>query len=602
MTSAHVTFVSAVAALLLTGAPGRGVHAQSAPRDDAVARAAADEMARTMADLKLDNAERPYFVSYTVAEEEEATATASFGSLVGSRQTRGRSLTVEVRVGDYALDNTNFFSMPTTESGLRTFIGVTQLPLDDDYLELRRQIWLATDAAYKQAVEALAGKRAALLNHTRPDSLADFARDDVTHTVDELRPVSLDLAAAQALVRELSRAAVAPDIYGSSVGVTTGNVRTYYMNSEGTTLVRSRPAVTVVANASTQAADGMPLANHLQLSARSMDALPARAELAARVRALCAELDSLRTAPLIERYNGPVLFEGRAGAELFKEQFAPELIAARKAVASNPIMERVAAMLGRSQGGGASLSEKLGARVLPPFLGVVDDPTATTYGAFALVGGYAADDQGVRAHQTHVIDGGILKTFLTSRTPVQGVARSTANFRGGMIAPSNMIVETSEGLSDDAMRERLMALAKARGLPFAIVVRAVGGGSGIDDPASMVQDMMASAMGGAAAKGTNVSRAYRVYADGHEELVRGAQLVGMGADAFKDIVAASSSTTELNGAAASGIGAIILAGDAGPSLSSFVVPSLLFDDLTMVKRPDEHPKPPISAPPPVAPR
>ena len=211
------------------------------------------------------------------------------------------------------------------------------------------------------------------------------------------------------------------------MGLTAGNARVYYLNSEGTTFVRSRPMVTLVATASTQAADGMPLTNELRISARSMDALPAHDQLAAQVRAVCAALDSMRSAPVVDRYNGPVLFEGYAAAELFKQEFAPALIAARKAVASNPVMERVAAMLGRnSTGGSASLAEKLGARVLPLFLSVVDDPTTAARGQFALLGGYTVDDQGVRAHQTRVIDGGVLKTFLSSRTPVPGIARSTA--------------------------------------------------------------------------------------------------------------------------------------------------------------------------------
>jgi hypothetical protein len=605
MTRARKILAAAfAAALLCCAAPTSLARAQAQPRDDAVVRATRDEMARTMSELRLEKADRPYFVAYTVTEHEASGTSASFGSLVGSHQGRSRTLSVEVRVGDYAFDNTNFFSMPgLTAAGMRTFMGVTELPLDDDYLEIRRQIWLATDGAYKQAVEALAGKRAALLNRTQTDSLPDFTKAEVTHTTDELRPAAFDLAAGEVLVRELSKAGSSPNIYSSSVSLSASNSRIYYVNSEGTTYVRSRPMVTFSASASTQAADGMPLSSSLRIAVRSMDALPDRDQLSTRVHALFATLDTVRNAPVIDRYNGPVLFEGRAAAELFSEQFAPALAANRKPVSNNPAMERMAAMLGgSSQRTGASLDEKLGARVLPAFLSVVDDPTIAERGPIALFGGYAVDDQGVRAHPTRVIDGGILKTFLSGRTPVPGVASSTGNFRGGRVSPSNLIVEATDGLSDDALRERLLSLAKTRGLPYAIIVRSIGAAAS-DDPATMVQDMMSAALGGGGtAKGRNVFRAYKLFADGHEECVRGAQLVGIGVDSFKEIVAASSSTSVLHGSAASsGLSGLMQSVGSGPALASFVVPSLLFDDLTITKRPDELPKPPISAPP-VAPR
>jgi hypothetical protein len=575
------------------------VHAQTQTRDDVVARAARDEMARSMTQLQLVSAARPYFVAYTITDEESVSAHASFGSLVGSHQGRGRTLSVEVRVGDYGFDNTNFFSMSALSgAGMRTLIGFYELPLDDDYIEMRRQMWLATDAAYKQAVESIGGKRAALLNQTEPDSLADFSRADVTHTTDQLEPTSLDLAMGESLVRELSRAGISPTVYSSTVSFSASNTRTYYLNSEGTTFTRSRPMVTVTATAATQSADGMPLNSGVTIAARSVGTLPSRDQLATRVRALYATLDTVRGAPVIDRYNGPVLFEGAAAAQLFGEQFAPALTASRKTISSNGAMEQVMSMLSQSAGGGgASLADKLGARVLPAFLSVVDDPTAAPHGQLVLFGGYSVDDQGVAAHPTQVVDHGILKTLLSSRTPATGVARSTGNFRGGIVAPSNMVVESTEGVTDAALRERLLALAKARGLSFAIVVRSLGANASADDPATMVQDMMAAAMGGGGAKARSVFRAYKLYADGHEECVRGAQIADLSIDAFKTIVATSSSTAVINRAAADGLGGLLMSGGTGAPLASFVVPSLLFDDLTITKQPDQTNKPPISGPP-----
>ena len=585
-------------ALSMCAAAGVLAQAPVPSRESVVVRAARDELARTMSELRLEKADRPYFVAYTVTETDGAGASASFGSLVGSGASRGRALRVEVRVGDYAFDNTNFFMTPTlSASGMRTFLGTSELPLDDDYLEIRRKIWLATDGAYKAAVEAVAAKRAALLNRTRTDSLADFTREEVTHAADEAPPIVFDRAAGEALVRELSRPAVSPGIYASSVSVNAGNTHTYYINSEGTSFSRSRAMVTLNASASTQAADGMPLSHSLRVSARSLAALPSRDQLAAQLREMVATLDTVRNASLADRYNGPVLFEGRAAAELVAEMFAPALAVSRKPVSGNAQSEMMASFFNGSSSRGESLAEKLGTRVLPEFFRVVDDPTLTAYRSVPVLGGYTVDDQGVRARPTRLIESGVLKTFLSGRTPIEGTLSSSGNFRSGSVSPSNLIVEATNGLSDAALRERLQAMATARGLPFAIVVRTMGGSGTSSDPTSVAMELLAASRPGSARRGRNVLRAYKVFADGREECVRGAQLMGLGLDAFRSIVAASESATVYHGSGTGGLSALIASGGSGSALATYVVPSLLFDDLTIAKRTDELPKPPFSVPP-----
>jgi hypothetical protein len=599
MTRVHAK-VRLLAGVALSMCAAAGVLAQAPvpSRESVVVRAARDELARTMSELRLEKADRPYFVAYTVTETDGASASASFGSLVGSNSGRGRLLRVEVRVGDYAFDNTNFFMAPTlSAAGMRTFLGMTDLPLDDDYLEIRRKIWIATDGAYKAAVEAVAGKRAALLNRTRTDSLADFTKEEVTHTADDAPPIVFDRAAGETLVRDLSRAGTSPGIYASSVSVNAGNTRTYYINSEGTSFTRSRAMVTLMASASTQAADGMPLSHSLRVSARSLAALPGRDQLAAQLREMVATLDTVRNASLADRYNGPVLFEGRAAAELVAEIFAPALAASRKPVSGNAQSEMMASLFSGSSSRGGSLAEKLGARVLPEFFSVVDDPTLAAYRNVPVLGGYTVDDQGVRARPTRLIERGVLKTFLSGRTPVEGALSSSGNFRSGTVSPSNLIVEATSGLSDAALRERLQALAKARGLPFAIVVRTMGGSGTSSDPTSMAMELLGVSRPGSARRGRNVLRAYKVFADGREECLRGAQLMDLGLDAFRNIAAASESATVYHGSGSGGLNALMTSGGSGSALATYVVPSLLFDDLTIAKRADELPKPPFSVPP-----
>src|SRR6185503_9233538 len=126
--------------------------------DDVIARAMRDELTRSMKELRLGNLERPYFIAYRINEVRTLGASASSGSLLGSSEDRSRYLDVEVRVGDYAFDNTNF-SGGGGSGGLIAIgggavgFGPSMLPLDDSYLEIRRRLWRATDAAYKEAAE-----------------------------------------------------------------------------------------------------------------------------------------------------------------------------------------------------------------------------------------------------------------------------------------------------------------------------------------------------------------------------------------------------------------------------------------------------------------
>ena len=144
--------------------------------DDVVFKALNDELQRSIQELKLADLEKPYFIAYSVQDGRIQTFSASFGSLLEKNDQRLRLLTVEVRVGDQAFDNTNFLAVPLGTSGVTRLVGGTvTIPLEDDYEEIRRQVWLATDGAYKKALEDMAGKRAAFRNRTQPEDIPDFS-------------------------------------------------------------------------------------------------------------------------------------------------------------------------------------------------------------------------------------------------------------------------------------------------------------------------------------------------------------------------------------------------------------------------------------------
>ena len=553
-------------------------HAQ-----DPLGRAMRDELARSMTELRLDTLPKPYFVAYRLDDVETAEAAATLGSLVRGRDSRTRHLRVELRVGDYEFDNTNFVGMGggpafSMLAGLR---GGALLPLDDQYQEIRRQLWLATDGAYKRAVEQLAQKRAALQNQTRTEQLPDFAKEPPAVITDVVPAPPLDRAAAEALVRGLSAAFRAfPEVYSSGVSWSAGVARTRYLNSEGSTFTRSSPWMVLGIQASTQAVDGMPLGDAIAFYGGTPSDLPTRESLLDSVRALATWLTRLRQTPVAELYNGPVLFEGDAAAELFNELFAPRLVASRRPMAANPMMEQFAA---RAE---TPFLDQIGARVLPTFLSAVDNPTLTTFeGHF--IGGYHVDDDAVPARETRLVDHGILKTLLSTRVPVRGIAHSSGNRWGAGPVVSNLVVTVDSGASDQALRADLLKRAAARGRGYAILVRRLANAT-IADMGDDDSDTPA----------LHAAVAVKLFPDGHEEPIRNASVSGLTAASFKSIVAASQSRTVYTSPFHSVGGMNLQMASAGLGYAaSYVMPSLLFEDVTVKGPNGDLPKPPLSSPP-----
>jgi predicted Zn-dependent protease len=551
--------------------------------EDVVLQAMQQELQRSMEKLQLEELDKPYFVSYEVEDHDDLTVSGTFGSLESTDRRRMRLLTVEVRVGDYALDNTNFRWFPGRPAGvLRTYGGTTTLPLDDDLLEIRRTLWLATDGAYKRALQQLSMKRAALQNTTLSEELPDFSREEPVQITDTRPDAAIDASSAESMVRELSGVfRELSVVHDSRVWLTIGNSLTRYVNSEGSRFVRNSPSVQLSIVALSQADDGQPIDDHIVALGRGMEDLPPAEQLVGRIRAMGQRISSLRRAPVAERYNGPVFFEGPAAAELFAQGFAPHLLASREPVASDPRYGMANPQTG------VAFEDRIGARVLPRFLKLVDDPTMDDYDGQVLVGSYTVDDQGVPARRTTVIERGILKTLLADRTPVSGVEHSTGNSRGGGVLPGNLVLTTAEGMSADELRRELLLEIADRELEYGILVRRVG-------HPWLVQLANRSrgirGMPGMPGEGVPLIEAYRVYPDGREELIRNAEAIGLNPRTFKDIIAASSDPKVHSSLFMSRSSSGRFA--RGPI--SLIVPSLLFEDLTLNKPGGQIPNPPVA--------
>ena len=565
----RAAFAAGLAGCLLGGPPSAAAEGRA--EEDPVLCAMRAELERSQRELRLESMAGPYFLAYRVDDGLDLFAEASFGALLSSWTDRDRLLTLELRVGDATFDNANYLPRGASPQ-TRAF----ELPLEGDCQALRRAIWLATDIAYKHALEMLGRKRAALQNRARED-VPDFTAEEPRARFFEDDSTVPDVAAVEALARELSASFKdAPAIQDSRVRANVGNVFSRYVNTEGSAYAQSQSAAMVRALAKTQAPDGAVLQDFEAFHARDWADLPSRPAMAERIRAMAAMLARRQGADMVERYNGPVLFEGQAAAQLFAQVMTPRLLAIRAPAAPSSLAAYASSLRN-------PFVDKIGARVLPRLLSLRDDPSIDRNAGGALLGGYAVDADGVPAAPTTLVERGVLRTLLAGRNPIAGIARSTGNQRGELLMPSNLLLEPSRGLAADELRAELLALAAERGAEYAIVLRRLA------DPRVLLDFSDRPARQGDQARVERPTRAFKVYPDGREEPIRKAELAGFAVSDFRDIVAVSQRVTNhaldlyLANAYRQRAASARYGTTGGFPLVSISTPDLLFEEVTLRK-------------------
>jgi hypothetical protein len=509
--------------------------AQNADPAEVILRAMRDELQRS-GDLRIVGENKPYFLDYALEDVDSFGVHCALGALVNRSGTRIRFPRVQVRVGSYDFDNTNYIYTDFFASGR---IGGTRIPLDDDYGAIRRIYWLATDSVYKGAVEALARKRAALKSITLQEELKDFAKAEPVRLLRPFTRPSLDKDTWTERTRMLSGLfAKYPKVLGSQVEFESNRTNTYYVNTEGTELRYPDDLYSVRIRASAQAADGMPIRDANMIEARTPNGLPSPAELERHVLQVAENLTALVEAPVAEDYSGPVLVEGLASPQLFAQ-----LVGANLGLSRRPVTEP-----GRTPPLPVSeLEGRKGSRVLPEWCDVVDDPTQESYRGHELLGYYPVDMEGVIPKPVTVIENGTVVNYLLTRQPVRGYegsngrARLPGAFGAKTALFSNLFVKAKQTVPAAELKKRFLDLLKQREKPFGIVLRK------LDYPSTLTQNEIrrlsqaSSQRGGSARVISPPLLAYRVYPDGREELVRGLRFRSINVRSLRDIIGASDS-------------------------------------------------------------
>jgi predicted Zn-dependent protease len=545
MASRHGTILARIAitgCVLLTPVVGAD---DQLPRGDTLMKAMVAELDRSMKNLLIDDLPRPYFIQYRAEDRLALNMNASRGALIRSDDDRYRTVTSRVRVGSYALDNTNIG---------RGFGRRASLPLDDDETAIRHAIWHVTDADYKQAVEALTRKQAHLKQKNIVDRPEDFTSTGPVRLVEPSARFNFDRKTWEADLERLSaRLKECPEIQYSGATLFAGAVNEWIVNSEGT---RLDTGIYLGIRAQVQADDGMRLSDSRSYLGLQTDDLPPVQKMLTDIDEMSRKLVALSRAPLLEHYAGPVLFDSVAAGMVFEALLGDGLCA-------RPIP------VGSGGWANTSLEKKIGQRILPRSFQVYDDPRAQRFGDTILAGAYTYDDEAVAPTRVDLVQNGILKTLLASRAPSKKIKRSTGHGRGAASGDARanigcLYISDDNGVPEEQLEQLLIAAAKEEGLAFGLHVESIEpiGSNALGDPIY----------------------AYKVYVDdGRKELIRGLNFLPVETRSLKHILGSGTERKVYN--STSGIPASVIA------------PRVLFEELELTKIEEEFDKRPYLKPP-----
>ncbi|HEY1939681.1 MAG TPA: metallopeptidase TldD-related protein [Candidatus Angelobacter sp.] len=527
ISTALLLIVSAAAALAGdTASAPVASSVSSNDHGDAVLKAMLAELKRSQENLQLGKMQRPYYIEYQVTEIQDNVADATLGALRTDQVNDGRLVRVVVRIGDYKQDS--YFGEGTG--------AVDVLPIDNDEMALRRQLWLATDKAYKAALGGFTEKEAALKNVQTESDLADFSEEKPAQSVRDLAKLDVDLDKWKQTLRTTSDLfRTDPSLETSSAMLNFRVLNRYFVNTEGTVSRNGKTIFTILFSGSDQADDGMHLERSHGWVVTKPDELPKQDEIEKEAKQLIGSFDALKKAPLVEDdYRGPVLFSADAATSVLERLIVPNIMGVRPDL-GNPA---------RTNGEFASYYK---ARVLPETFTVVDDPKTKEIDHQTLAGSYDVDDEGVEAQKVTVIDKGMLTNYLLGREPIRDFPHSNGHGRtplAGAPRPqiSNLIFKAANSVSFDELKKKLVQMCKDQGRPYGYYVETTG-------------------------PQLSPRLLWRVYVnDGHMELVRGAVFKQLDTRALRsDIVATGTDNYVYN--------------RAEPLPSAIIAPSILFGEL-----------------------
>lgn len=556
--------------------------------NEEIMRAMKSELNRSMQNLKIDKLQSPYYIEYQYIEYDTKSIRGSLGSVEADDDNKTAYINVGVRVGDYKFDNSNFFDV-----GLGFFgssddeenFKKRKVSYSPNYNYLRKELWLATDAAYKQTAELYSKKEAILKNRMRKDTIPDFMKLDSSPNSRDIKVIpNFNDNYFSNVIKKVSEVFNSfPEIYTSGVSVEFIPKRIYYVNSEGIEYIKDSYYTGFEVVAASQDKDGMPIFDHYITYSNDPNNLPNLDSLLNATKILAENIkEKLTLKQLDDYYVGPMIFSKEAAAEIFAQSFLPKLVAQREPLTDGGFS---------SEDDDAVFQRKVGGRVLPEFLSIFDKPSLDKIGNVDLIGTYKIDDDGLNAQDVEIVKKGYLETLLSDRVPTKRITKSNAHKRGGSVMFSNVIVENENKekiKSYKDLEKSMLDMVKKRELEFGIVITKI-----LD--ANIRYTSLYRIMNGNIelpfGKKIYVMEGYKLYKNGKKEKFSGMVLPPMNVLQFKDILFTSDESYIMNFLAPSVISPYLTGGDSFLP-SSITIPDLLFEDSELHMIEGDYKRPP----------
>ena len=517
-----------------------------------------EELKRNFEALKAKADPKPYFLAYAVTEQEMHGVSASLGAITSTSKRHQRYLDITIRVGSPQLDNYH-----QIRGDFAQFTAGVPVALEDSREAIQRRLWAETDRVYRLAAQRLINIRTNKeVKVAVTEDSNDFSVEEAANGAEAVGALLFSPEDWTQRLRKLSgRFSKYPKVLASQVAVSAMRESKYFVSSEGTRVEHGRPFARIMISAQAKAGDGMDLAATDSFSAADGKGLPKDSEIEESIDKVAKDLTNLLAAPLVEPFVGPAILSGRAAGVFFHEIFGHRIEGHRQ----------------KDETDGQTFTKRVGESVLPEFLSVTFDPTLKVAANEDLHGWYSFDDEGVRARKVPLVEKGILKTFLMSRTPIPNFPVSNGHGRREpghevVARQSNLLVESSKTVPEKQLRQMLLDEIKRQGKPYGYYFQDITGG------------YTTTGRRGFQAFKVIPLVVYRVYADGKEELVRGADLVGTPLSSFAKIVGASDKLDVFNGYCGAESGSVPV---------SAVSPALLISEMEIQKKDASRDRPPL---------
>ena len=431
-----------------------------------IRRAMNDELKRSMDSLLLEGYEKPFFIAYTITDTKTLSIGATLGSLTHSNEFVNRGKYTRVMVGDYDFNDESYDPRGTGNSTFPS--NDIAVPIDDDYLGIRRSLWSSTDAIYKSAGKIYkdnmfyAEQKKKEGNEVQHRSFAKVTpvQMEIEGIEEDYDKVELEefVKKVSLLFNNLSEIEMSRVVLSCHYG------SAYIVNSEGVHIKTPINLASLYVLAS-YTNDSKSMYDQILHFERTTKNLPSYDQIKGEIDIMLENFENRAVAEdFDDSYDGPVLFVGDAVPYLFERTLFHT-----NSLIANHSVELDAGNRYNDMDRGA----KIGKRIISNKISVVSIPTLRKFSNTELLGSYQVDFEGVIPDdELLLIENGVLKATMNDRTIVDSTQTANGHRRLSQdIGPGVLSVISQNGEEISSLKAKLIKEAKDEGLEYAVIVR-----------------------------------------------------------------------------------------------------------------------------------